>query len=103
MKLLVWGLGYVGSVSAGCFALSGPGVVGLEPSTAKVEAFRAGQSPVREPKLDAVVAEATAGGRLRATPDPDGLVAWADASFVCVGTPSAVDGRTQLDPLLTVV
>jgi GDP-mannose 6-dehydrogenase len=103
MKLLVWGLGYVGSVSAGCLALSGHDVVGIEPNTAKVEAFRAGRSPVREPKLDTVVSEATATGRLRASPDPTGLVAWADASLVCVGTPSAVDGRTQLDPLLAVV
>jgi GDP-mannose 6-dehydrogenase len=103
MKLLVWGLGYVGSVSAGCFAVSGHDVVGVEPNVAKVEAFEAGRSPIREPKLDAVIAEANASGRLWASTDPLGLVEWADASLVCVGTPSAVDGRTQLDPLLSVV
>jgi GDP-mannose 6-dehydrogenase len=102
MKLLVWGLGYVGSVSAGCLALSGHEVVGVERNEAKVETLRAGRSPVREPKLEEVIAEMVAAGRLHASADPSGLVAWADASLVCVGTPSAVDGRTQLDSLINV-
>jgi GDP-mannose 6-dehydrogenase len=102
MKLLVWGLGYVGSVSAGCLALSGHEVVGIEPNMAKVETLRSGRSPVREPKLEAVIAEMVAAGRLRASPDPSGLVPWADASLICVGTPSAVDGRAQLDALINV-
>ncbi len=102
MKLLVWGLGYVGSVSAGCLALSGHEVVGVEPNEAKVETLRSGRSPIREPKLDAVISETVAAGRLRASSDPSGLVAWADASLVCVGTPSAVDGRAQLDALMNV-
>jgi GDP-mannose 6-dehydrogenase len=102
MKLLVWGLGYVGSVSAGCLALSGHEVVGVEPNEAKVETLRSGRSPIREPKLDAVISETVAAGRLRASSDPSGLVAWADASLVCVGTPSAVDGRAQLDALINV-
>jgi GDP-mannose 6-dehydrogenase len=102
MKLLVWGLGYVGSVSAGCLALSGHEVVGIETNTAKVETLRSGRSPVKEPKLDAVISEMVAAGRLRASPDPSGLVAWADASLICVGTPSAVDGRAQLDALISV-
>src|SRR6266542_1265311 len=102
MKLLVWGLGYVGSVSAGCLALSGHEVVGIEPNESKVEFMRSGRSPIKEPKLDAVIAESVAAGVLRASSDPSGLVAWADASLICVGTPSAVDGRTQLDTLINV-
>lgn len=99
MKLLVWGLGYVGAVSAGCLASLGHEVVGVELSEAKVDVIRAGRSPVREPKLDAVIAEAVSSGRLRATTAPSELVSWADASLICVGTPSAVDGRARLDAL----
>jgi GDP-mannose 6-dehydrogenase len=102
MKVLVWGLGYVGSVSAGCLALSGHEVVGIEPNEAKVETFRSGQSPIKEPKLDAVISEAVAAGRLRASQDPAGLVGWADVSLICVGTPSSVDGRGQLEALMNV-
>lgn len=99
MRLLVWGLGYVGTVSAACFARSGHEVVGIELNEAKVEALRAGQSPVKEPGLDAALAEVLASGALRATSDPAGLVEWADASMVCVGTPSRADGTLQVDAL----
>ena len=102
MKLLVWGLGYVGSVSAGCLALLGHEVVGIEPNEAKVESFRQGASPISEPKLDAVVSEAVASGRLGVSQDPSGLVASADVSLICVGTPSSADGRAQLDTLIHV-
>jgi GDP-mannose 6-dehydrogenase len=102
MKLLIWGLGYVGSVSAGCLALSGHEVIGVEPNEAKVASFRSGHSPISEPKLDALISEAIADERLRVMPDPSGLVPWADASLVCVGTPSSADGRAQLDALIQV-
>lgn len=102
MKLLVWGLGYVGTVSAACLAHAGHEVVGIEPNQSKLAALRAGRSPIKEPKLDAILAETLAAGALRAESSPDGLVGWADASLVCVGTPSAAEGGPQLDALLSV-
>src|SRR5213079_2556936 len=83
MKILVWGLGYVGTVSAACLAQSGHEVVGIEPQRAKVNALLAGESAIKEPKLGATIADAVATGRLRATADPSGLVAGADASLIC--------------------
>ena len=102
MKLLVWGLGYVGTVSAACLARSGHEVVGIEPNEAKVETLLSGRSPISEPKLEAAISDAVAAGRLRASPDPAGLVAWADASLVCVGTPSSAEGGARLDALISV-
>jgi GDP-mannose 6-dehydrogenase len=99
VRLLVWGLGYVGTVSAACLAKSGHEVVGIEPNDAKVAALQAGRSPVKEPGIDAVLVEALASGTFRATSDASGLVAWADASLVCVGTPSGADSNLQLDAL----
>jgi GDP-mannose 6-dehydrogenase len=102
MKLLVWGLGYVGTVSAACLADSGHEVVGVEPNEAKVEALRSGRSPIKEPKLEAAISRAVAAGRLRASTDPTGLVAWGDASLICVGTPNSAEGIARLDALVNV-
>jgi GDP-mannose 6-dehydrogenase len=102
MRLLVWGLGYVGTVSAACLAQLGHEVVGIEPSEAKVETLLRGRSPISEPKLEAAIAGEVASGRLRATTDPSGLVEWADVSLICVGTPSSADGETRLEALLSV-
>ena len=100
--LLVWGLGYVGTVSAVCLTDSGHEVVGIEPDQAKVETLQSGLSPIREPGLEALLSQAVAAGRLRGSTDPSGFVSWADASLVCVGTPSSAEGSAQLDALLSV-
>jgi GDP-mannose 6-dehydrogenase len=102
MKLLVWGLGYVGTVSAACLGDSGHEVVGVEPTEAKVETLLSGRSPIKEPKLEAAISRAVAAGRLRASTDPTRLVAWADASLICVGTPNSAEGIARLDALVNV-
>ena len=66
MKILVWGLGYVGTVTASCLAELGHEVVGIEPNLSKVRMLSAGQSPVKEPGLDSLVSKTVAEGRLRA-------------------------------------
>lgn len=99
MRLLVWGLGYVGTVSAACLARSGHEVVGIDSNAAKVDAVRSGRSPVKEPQLDEILAETIASGQLRPSSETDGLVDWADASLICVGTPSGADNTYQLDAL----
>lgn len=97
MHILVWGLGYVGTVSAACLAHLGHHVIGVEPNRKKVEAVNAGTTAVREPGLEERIAEAVAAGRLHATTDGVPHVADADVSLICVGTPSAADGSPVLE------
>ncbi len=96
MKVAVFGLGYVGSVTAAALARDGHEVVGVDVAAPKLEAIEAGRAPVLEPGLDALVADAVAAGRLRATDDPARGLEGADASLVCVGTPSRPDGSLDL-------
>src|SRR2546422_7497927 len=99
MRIITWGLGYVGTVSAACLAQMGHEVVGVEPNAMKVEALNAGRSAIKEPGLDALVSETVANGRLRARQDGVSLVPWADVSLICVGTPAAADGSQVLEYL----
>ena len=85
MKINVYGLGYVGSVSATCLAADGHHVLGIDVDPKKVESINAGISPVLEPGLPELMRESVDSGRLRATLDGP---ADADISIVCVGTPS---------------
>lgn len=103
MKVAVFGLGYVGTVTAACLATNGHDVWGVDPEELKVEAIRKGLSPVVEPGLDELVADAFAKGSLHATSDPAEAVAGADVSLLCVGTPSAPSGSTDLTYLLRAV
>jgi GDP-mannose 6-dehydrogenase len=97
MKVLVWGLGYVGTVSAGCLAREGHDVIGIEPHATKVAAVNRGESPVKEPRLDGILRDAVRAGRLRAIEDGRESVAESDISLVCVGTPTAGDGSPSLE------
>jgi GDP-mannose 6-dehydrogenase len=96
MKLSVFGLGYVGCVSAACFARAGHEVVGVDVNTTKVGIINSGQSPIVEPGVAELIAEMVAAGRLRATTDARAAVAQTDLSLVCVGTPSRANGSLDL-------
>jgi GDP-mannose 6-dehydrogenase len=96
MKVAVFGLGYVGSVTAACLAANGHDVWGVDVDTAKVGPITQGHSPVVEPGLDELVAEGVAAGRLHATTDPRLALERADVSLICVGTPSTQAGSTDL-------
>jgi len=96
MKVAVFGLGYVGTVTAAGLASRGHEVVGVDVDVAKVDMIVHGRSPVVEPGLGGLVADAAASGLLRATTDPRPALAGADVSLVCVGTPSAAHGQTDL-------
>lgn len=102
MNVTLFGLGYVGSVTATCLAARGHQVVGVDTDPGKVAVLASGRSPVVEPGLDLLVADAIASGRLRATSQPDG-VGDADLSLVCVGTPSGAGGATDLTYIRKVV
>lgn len=96
MKIAVVGLGYVGTVTAACLACNGHDVWGVDVDAAKAGEIRAGHSPVAEPGLGELVAQAVAGGTLHATTSCAEALDQADASLVCVGTPSAAGGATDL-------
>ncbi|MDZ7337753.1 MAG: nucleotide sugar dehydrogenase [candidate division KSB1 bacterium] len=95
MRISVFGLGYVGCVSAGCFAEDGHAVVGVDKNRLKVDLINAGRSPIVEKDIDEIIRKAVAEGRLRATTDALDAVIHSDISFVCVGTPS--NGNGSLD------
>lgn len=96
MKLSIFGLGYVGCVSAACFAKDGHQVIGVDVNPLKVEIINGGRSPVVEPGVEDLIAEAVAKGLLRATVDPEAAIAESDVSLVCVGTPSQNNGSLDL-------
>jgi len=96
MKVAVFGLGYVGTVTAACLASHGHDVWGVDVDEAKVEDVRAGRSPVAEPGLDELIARAVADGTLHATTSCADALDESEASLVCVGTPSGPGGATDL-------
>jgi GDP-mannose 6-dehydrogenase len=92
MRISVFGLGYVGSVSAACLAAQGHTVVGVDVNPTKVELLSRGQAPVVEERIGELTAEVVASGALRATTDVAEAVRATEISLVCVGTPSAANG-----------
>jgi len=92
----VFGLGYVGTVTATCFAHKGHHVIGVDLSTAKVAAMEAGRSPIVEPRVSDLITQVHKAGRLRAVSDSEEAVLNSDISFLCVGTPSLRNGKLDL-------
>ncbi len=103
MRASVFGLGYVGSVTAVCLAELGHTVIGVDVQAAKVDAFGAGHAPVMEPGLDALLAAHVPTGRLRATTTAREAIALSDMALICVGTPSLANGGVNLDYVERVV
>lgn len=96
IRISVFGLGYVGCVSAACFARQGFDVIGVDVSRAKVDLVNAGQSTILEEGIADIVAEQHAAGRLRATTDVGEAVRETSVSLVAVGTPSRPNGSIDL-------
>jgi GDP-mannose 6-dehydrogenase len=92
MRISVFGLGYVGSISAACLARAGHDVWGVDINPEKVALLNAGSSPVLEPGLAALVAQMRAAGRLRGTCSSLEAVTATDLALVCVGTPGQPNG-----------
>jgi GDP-mannose 6-dehydrogenase len=91
-RVSVFGIGYVGAVSAGCLADDGNTVVAVDNLQLKVDCINGGSSPIIEAGLDEVIEKCVASGSLRATTDIRDAMANTDLSLICVGTPSASDG-----------
>jgi GDP-mannose 6-dehydrogenase len=102
MNVSLFGLGYVGVVSAACLAEDGHTVVGIDPLASKVDLVNQGISPVVEKDIGELVARHAATGRLRASHDVRSAVHGSELSLVCVGTPSQGNGSLDLSHVKTV-
>ena len=96
MKISVFGLGYVGCVSAACFSELGHSVVGVDVNETKVNAIRDGACPIIEPRIDVMIKEHVCNGRLSATTDALSAIHNTDLTLVCVGTPGQANGSLDL-------
>src|SRR5438094_2557609 len=95
-RVSVFGLGYVGAVTAACLADAGHEVVGVDVNPVKVDMMESGRAPVLEPRLEGLVEKGRRACRLRATTNASSAVHESDVSFICVGTPSLHSGRLDL-------
>jgi GDP-mannose 6-dehydrogenase len=102
MRVSVFGLGYVGCVSAASLAAEGHDVVGVDVTAEKVDAINEGRSPIVEPGLEELLKSGVAQNRLRATTDTAAAVHATDLSLICVGTPSRKNGSLDLTYLVRV-
>ena len=102
LSVSVFGLGYVGSVSAACFASMGHRVIGVDVSSAKVEIMDSGRTPIIEARMSELIADAKKARLLQATTDATAAVLDSDVSFVCVGTPSLRNGKLDLSHIESV-
>lgn len=96
MKISVFGIGYVGVVSAACLARDGHDVIAVDVDPGKIAAINAGKTPIVEEGIGELVAEVVSAGKLTATSDTKFAIDNTDVSFICVGTPSAPDGSVGL-------
>ncbi len=96
MKIAIFGLGYVGAVSAACLSKEGHTVIGVDANDAKVDLINNGQTPVIEKEIGEMIAKAVGEGSLRATTDAPMAIAESDLAIVCVGTPSQSNGNLGL-------
>jgi len=96
MRISIFGLGYVGAVSAGCLAREGHTVIGVDPYQPKVDLINAGQTPVIEKDIGEIIERAVADGLLGATQDVRQAVFDTEISLICVGTPSQANGSLDL-------
>ncbi len=96
MNISIFGLGYVGTVSAGCLANDGNYVIGVDPVPSKVKLINDGQSPIIEADISEIIARNVESGRLRVTCDAESAIRESELSFICVGTPSQPNGNLDL-------
>lgn len=96
MRISIFGLGYVGAVSAGCLANDGHTVVGVDPHQAKVDLINEGKTPVIEKDIDELIRKASENALLSATQNVAEAVLQTDISLICVGTPSQLNGSLDL-------
>lgn len=97
MKIAIFGMGYVGCVSAVCFSNEGHEVVGVDTNKNKVELINKGVSPIVEEIIPEKLKEVVELRKLKADTDADRAINETDVAFVCVGTPSKENGDLELN------
>src|SRR4030043_152431 len=102
MKLAIIGAGYVGLVTAACFAEMGNEVICVDADAAKVEALELGRIPIYEPGLEDYVKRNFQENRLFFTTDLAPAVQRSLVIFIAVGTPQDQDGSADLSMVLQV-
>ena len=96
MNISIFGLGYVGTVVAGCFAKAGHRVIGVDTEQTKVDLINSGRSPIIEAEIEELLSTGVAAGTVRATTDAADAVSATELSLLCVGTPSQTSGELDL-------
>lgn len=99
MRVSVFGLGYVGAVSAACFAKEGHTVIGLDVDKYKLDLIRSGRAPIVEANLELYLQEVVGSGRLTVSDSVEQAVRDTELSLICVGTPSKENGDLTTDYL----
>lgn len=102
MRISIFGLGYVGCVSAACFSSSGHRVIGVDPNEVKVNQINEASSPIIENDLGDLIHQSVSKGLLSATTSGREAILDSDVSFICVGTPSQVNGDLDLEYICNV-
>ena len=98
VRLSIFGLGYVGCVSAACFAARGHTVLGVDANPQKTDFIRDGRTPIVEERIGELIADVVAAGRLKVS-EPTAAVHDSDITIVCVGTPSGAGGSLSTEYL----
>ena len=96
VSVSIFGLGYVGAVTAACLAERGFRVVGVDVNPGKVDMINQGQTPIVEERIGDIVREVVEAKKLTATGSVADAIASTNASLVCVGTPSQSNGDLEL-------
>lgn len=102
LKIVVFGMGYVGLTSSACALKQGHSIVGIDVSREKVRALKEGKSPIYEPGLAELLFEGFSEGKLTAQEDPGTALQDADLAIVCVGTPSLPEGAHNMSYIASV-
>jgi len=96
MKISIFGLGYVGAVSAGCLAKEGHRIIGVDPNQTKVDIINSGKTPIIEDAIGEIIEEAVYAKLLSATTSVGEAILASEMSLICVGTPSQFNGSLDL-------
>ena len=102
-RIAVFGMGYVGCVTAACLSRDGHRVIGVELDPNKVAQINAGEAPISEPGLGELLRAQVAVERLVAVCDVSHAVRGSEMALICVGTPSAEDGTVCSEAVEVVV
>ena len=92
----IFGLGYVGTVTAACFAQKGYFIIGVDPNELKIKIIKEGRSPIIEKDVESILAKAITQRRIQVTTDSYQAILASEISFICVGTPSDTNGSLNL-------